>query len=357
MTRDPRRRGDSDPSRRGDPEPRREREKGATLGPGVEFDRIRGFLEGRASADHVRVGPGDDAAVLADGIVLSSDLAMEGVHFRLDWMDPVEAGFRATAAALSDLAAMAARPLGVLASVAVASPGTLAAPLMAGVREAAELAGTVLLGGDLTRSPGPAVVDIMVVGRTLRPMLRSGARPGDELWVTGTVGASTAAVEAWQAGRAPDSAARRAHVRPIPRLGEGVWLLEALGARAGLDLSDGMAGDAGHLAAASGVGVVLEGGAVLAVAHREPGEEEERVLARALHGGEDYELLVALPPGAGAARVEEFRQRFDLSLSRVGRVVAGDGVHLCPLDGSPPVRLSLGGWDHFRSEPGHPASP
>jgi thiamine-monophosphate kinase len=334
-----------------------EGERTPTLGPGVEFDRIRGFLEGRASADHVRVGPGDDAAVLAHGIVLSSDLSMEGVHFRLDWMDPVEAGFRATAAALSDLAAMAARPLGVLASVAVPAPGTLATSLMAGVREATQTAGTVLLGGDLTRSSGPAVVDVMVVGHTLSPLLRTGARPGDELWVTGTVGASTAAVEAWLAGRTPAPEARQAHVRPVPRLAEGVWLLEALGARAGLDLSDGIAGDAGHLAAASGVRVILEGQAVVSVAHREPGEEESRALARALHGGEDYELLVALPPGAGAARVEEFRQRFDLSLTRVGKVVAGEGVRLRPLGGGSPVPLSRGGWDHFRSDPGNPASP
>lgn len=346
-----------DPSRSDGGETGGEGERRPTLGPGVEFDRIRGFLEGRASASHVRVGPGDDAAVLADGFVLSSDLSMEGVHFRLDWMDPAEAGFRATAAALSDLAAMAARPLGVLASVAVPAPGTLAASLMAGVREATEAAGTVLLGGDLTRSPGPAVVDVMVVGHTLLPLLRTGARPGDELWVTGTVGASTAAVEAWTAGRTPHPEARRAHVRPVPRLAAGIWLLEVLGARAGLDLSDGIAGDAGHLAAASGVGVVLEAQDVLSVAHREPGEEQDRVLARALHGGEDYELLVALPPGGGAARVEEFRERFDLSLSRVGKVVAGEGVHLRPLGGGSPVRLSRGGWDHFRSEPGNPASP
>jgi len=332
--------------------PGRGGELAPALGPGVEFDRIRSFLQGRASAGHVRVGPGDDAAVLADGTVLSSDLSVEGIHFRLDWMDPVEAGFRATAAALSDLAGMAARPLGILASVAVPAPGTLAGPLMQGVREAAEGAGTILLGGDLTRSPGPAVLDVMVVGRTLHPLLRSGARDGDELWVTGTVGASTAAVEAWASGRAPDPRARRAHVRPRPRLGEALWLLEAAGARAGLDLSDGMAGDAGHLAAASGLGVVLDGRAVLSVAHREAGEGEDPVLARALHGGEDYELLVALPPGAGGARVEEFRQRFDLSLSRVGRMVAGEGVHLRPLDGGPPVRLSRGGWDHFRTEPG-----
>ncbi|TVP42347.1 MAG: thiamine-phosphate kinase [Gemmatimonadales bacterium] len=330
--------------------------RGTPLGPGAEFDRIRGFLDGLSEAPGVRVGPGDDGAVLEDGTVLSSDLSIEGTHFRLDWVSPEEAGYRATAAALSDLAAMAARPLGVLVSVAVPAPGTLSAPIMAGVRAAAAAAGAPLLGGDLTRSPGPAVVDVMVVGRADPPLLRSGARPGDELWVTGTLGAAAAALEAWGAGRTPDPRARYAFCRPVPRIEEARWLVREAGARAGLDLSDGIAGDAAHLAAASGVGIELDAEALLQVAHRLPGETGDAALGaalrRALHGGEDFELLVVLPPGEGEARVEEFRRRFDLPLSPVGQVGVGHGVRLRPRGGAPPQPLSAGGWDHFATGQG-----
>jgi thiamine-monophosphate kinase len=342
---------------------------GPRLGPGREFDRIRRFLEGTTTDPVVRVGPGDDAAVLDDGTVLSTDLAMEGIHFRLDWITPREAGWRAGAAALSDLAAMAADPVGMLVSVAVPPPGDLADEVMAGIRDVGAAAGAPLLGGDLTRSVGPVVVDVVVVGRVAQPLLRSGARVGDELWVTGPLGAAAAAIEAWEGGRDPEPDERRAFAAPRPRLDEARWLARTLGATAGLDLSDGLAGDAGHLAAASGVGVELDGSAVLRTAWAGEGRPPpggagagaapplDPVLLRALHGGEDYELLVALPPGAGAGGVEEFRRRFDLVLSPVGRVVPGSGVRLRPVGGGAPIALDRGGWDHFAPGPGDPASP
>jgi thiamine-monophosphate kinase len=335
--------------------------RGGALGSGPEFDRIRGFLRDLAAAPGVRVGPGDDAAVLDDGTVLSTDLSVEGVHFRLDWISPVDAGRRAAAAALSDLAAMAARPVGLLASVAAPPPGTLADALMEGVREAAEAAGAPLLGGDLTRAPtgGPSLVDVVVVGRTSRPLLRSGARPGDRLWVTGRLGAAAAAVEAWARGEEPDPAAARAFRDPRPRIAEARWIRDRLGATAGLDLSDGIGGDAGHLAAASGVGVELDGDALLALAHRTgaPADDDRAALDRALHGGEDYELLVALPESLVPSGVEEFRRRFDLSLSPVGRVVPDPGVRLRPPGGGDLVPLRRGGWDHFAPGAGAESSP
>lgn len=325
------------------------------LGPGREFDRIRRILaQGATPADRramdeagVLVGPGDDAAVLSDGLVLSTDLAVEGIHFNLDWITPEEAGARATAAALSDLAAMAATPRGLLVSLAVPAPGSMAEVVMTGVRAMATAHGAPLLGGDLTRSPGPLLLDVVAVGQAGVPLLRGGARPGDELWVTGTLGAAAAAVEAWKAGRRPDPGARARFARPTPRLAESRWLQDVAGATAGLDLSDGLGGDAAHLAAASGVGVVLSGGALLEVSHRGGESSPAAALARALHGGEDYELAVALPPGLERQRVEEFTRRFDLSLTRVGRIVEVPGVFLEPLTGGPPVPLTRGGWDHF----------
>ena len=144
------------------------------FGPGQEFQRIHAILSDlpRPGAQ-VRVGPGDDAAVLADGTVISTDLAIEGIHFELDWITAVEAGYRAAAGAVSDLAAMAAEAVGVLVSVG-ASKGDQAESAMRGVKSLAREVGGTLLVGDLTRSPGPLVLDVISVGRAERPLLRSG---------------------------------------------------------------------------------------------------------------------------------------------------------------------------------------
>lgn len=312
------------------------------MGPGREFDRIRQILSDLPPAPGVQVGPGDDAAVLAEGVVLSTDLSVEGVHFRLDWISAEEAGWRATCAALSDLAAMGAAPAGILASVAVPGDGSLALEVMQGVRGAAAEHGAPLLGGDLTRSPGPMVVDVAVVGRTTAPLLRSGARVGDEVWVTGRLGWAGSAVQAWMRGDKPCAESREAFLRPRPRLPEAQWLVEA-GATAGQDLSDGLAGDAGHLAAASGVGIFLWGKALEPLA---PPSKDGVSLA--LHAGEDYELLVTFPEGVLPPRVEEFRKKFHLSLTRVGTVIEGSGVLLLPGAGGEATPVSHGGWDAFR---------
>lgn len=313
------------------------------LGPGREFDRIRTILEDLPKAPGVVVGPGDDAAVLEDGLVLSTDLSIEGVHFRLDWISPEQAGWRGAMAALSDLAAMAATPVGILASVAVPGDGALALPVMEGVRGAALEVGVPLLGGDLTRSPGPVVMDFTVVGRTQSPLLRRGARVGDDVWVTGRLGWAAAAVQGWLRGERPTPEAREAFLRPTPRLGEARWLVDA-GATAGMDLSDGLAGDAGHLAAASGVGILLEARALEGLAP--PGVDG---LSLALHGGEDYELVLTAPPGQWGPRVEEFQKKFHLKVSRVGTVVEGQGVLLLPVTGEDAAPVSHGGWDAFRA--------
>ena len=320
------------------------------LGSGEEFDRIRGFLaDAPALHPEVLLGPGDDAAVLAPDLVISADLSVEGIHFRLDWLSAREAGARATIAALSDLAAMGAEPIGVLVSVASAGrvPATEA---MEGVKAVLESTGASLLGGDLTRSPGPLLLDVVAVGRTSAPLLRSGARAGDELWVTGVLGGAAAAVALWSGGLAPPDSLRLAFAAPRARIAEARWLLDRFPVRAGLDLSDGLAGDAGHLAAASEVGVVLEEGMIpmhpeLLGERLPPGHTP---LELAIHGGEDYELLLAVEPGGiGPEGVEEFGECFDLRLSRVGRVTEGAGVGMAPADGGPVVRLPRGGYDHF----------
>lgn len=314
-----------------------------------EFDLIRGFLRGvtGSRAPDVRVGAGDDCAVVAgDGIVLGTDLSIEDVHFRREWLRAEEIGYRATCAALSDLAAMAARPIGVLASLAVApgDAGPFARDLMRGVRDAIERFGGVLLGGDLTRSPGPLILDVIGVGEAPVPVLRRGALPGDELWITGALGGAAAAVAAWASGGAPDPRARVAFAAPVPRIPEAHWLAAHGIPRAMLDLSDGLAGDAGHLAAAGGVAVVLESTEIpLHPAARSRGGAP---LSLALGGGEDYELCFAARPGYVDAHLAGFREAFDLSLTRVGRFEAGEGVHLATPGGGR-KSLSTMGFQHF----------
>jgi thiamine-monophosphate kinase len=319
------------------------------LAPGPEFDLIRRFVTGRAEErPDVRVGPGDDCAVVAgDGIALSTDMSVEGVHFRRDWLAPDEIGWRAAAAALSDLAAVAARPIGILVSLAAPAEaaGDYAAALMAGCRAAAEAVGGVLLGGDLTRSPGPLVVDVTVVGEARTPVLRSGARPGEEVWVTGELGGSAACVEALLAGRAPHPAARERFARPMPRVREAQWL-HALGIpTAMVDLSDGLAGDAAHLAAASGAAVLLV--PELVPVHPAARERSRaRSLRRALGGGEDYELCFAAPVGAVPPHEDAFMRAFGVRLSCVGRLGGGDGVWFVDAEGHRRP-TGVAAWQHF----------
>lgn len=336
------------------------------LGPGGEFDLIRRVLGQDAAmrerigvepagSESVLVGTGDDCAVVhGTGIAVSVDLSIEDVHFRRRWIGPEEIGWRATAAALSDLAAVAAAPIGVLVSLAIPSGDDGGERVMAGVSEAAARHGALLLGGDVARSPGPLVIDVVALGQTGAPVLRSGVRPGDEIWVTGRLGGASAAVKAWEAGREPDPAARAAFARPRARIAEARWLAERGALHALIDLSDGLAGDAGHLASASGVRIVLElenvpvhGAALRAT------ETPRDALALALSGGEDYELCLAAPVGAGEALVGEFRAAFDLELTRVGSAGVGEGLFGRERADREPRALDVGGFSHFR--PGAPA--
>jgi thiamine-monophosphate kinase len=321
-------------------------DQGSALGPGAEFDRIRKIA--RELGDRAR-GLGDDCALLPDGngaLALSTDVSVEGVHFRLDRIDPAEIGWRATAAALSDLAAEGATPIGVLSAITVPASGSdrdLTA-LAGGIGEAAASTGAAVIGGDLSAGPAWSVA-ITVIGRAERPVTRAGAKRGDGLWVTGVLGGARAALEAWRRGDSPAEDARRAFARPEPRIAAGRWLSDH-GARAMLDLSDGLAGDAGHLAAASGVGIHLriEAVPVAAAAIAEARRLDVPVQQFAAEGGEDFELLVALPPDFGTAEVRAFEGACRLALTRVGTLERGAGVR-AEFAGR---RLDLHGYDHFR---------
>jgi thiamine-monophosphate kinase len=322
-----------------------EKQRRVRLGSGAEFDLIRRFIAADAPLPpEVRVGPGDDAAVLQGGWVVSSDVSVEDVHFRRAWLTDREIGYRAASAALSDLAAMAATPVGLLVSMAAPTKGVDVAAVQVGIREAATAVGASVIGGDLSRSPGPLMIDVVVLGCTAWPVLRDGAEPKDEVWVTGSLGASAAAARVWESGDEPSAALRAAFAHPRPRVDEARWLVDREWADALIDISDGLAGDAGHLAAASGVRITLEVATLPVASAVLDALGREAALDLALHGGEDFELCFVTDPG----KVDpgDFERRFGLPLTRVGSVSEGEGVWLLEPDGSS-HRVERGGFDHW----------
>jgi thiamine-monophosphate kinase len=313
------------------------------LGPGAEFDRIRNIISTLGAQG---VGLGDDCGVLKTEhgfLALSTDVSVEGVHFRMDWITPEEVGWRAASSALSDLAAAAAAPIAVLCAVTMpaVAPESELLELMAGVRNAAEASGAKVLGGDLSSGPVWSVA-VTVAGRVGAPLSRSGVQAGDGLWVTGTLGGARAALEAWLHGREPSAEARARFAHPEPRIRAGAWLARH-GATAMIDLSDGLAGDASHLAAASRLALVIDLDLIpVAQEARHEALGLDAPAARfAAEGGEDYELLVSLPSGFAAADV--FARECGIPLTQIGEAASGTGVRFL-LSGRP---LELRGFSHF----------
>lgn len=263
-------------------------------------------------------GLGDDAAVFplphGDDCVVSVDASVEGVHFRREWLTPREIGYRAAAAAMSDLAAMAAVPRAILLALALPDRWRADVPALAeGVGELAAMVGAPVAGGNVSAASELSLT-ITVIGSARTPLRRTGVEPGDALYVTGHLGGPSAALAAFLAGEAPGDAARSRFARPQPRLLEARWLA-ASGAVAAIDISDGLLADAEHLAAASGVAIDIDPGLVPCVAGIPP--------AIAASGGEEYELLVAARTPVDTAA---FAHRFGIPLTRIGTASAGEPV-------------------------------
>lgn len=306
------------------------------LGPGAEFDLIR---ELRDRWGPLAAGIGDDAAVLrvarGDRLVLSTDTAVDGVHFRRDWLSMREIGYRAVTAALSDVAAMAAEPRGVL--VALTLPLDDRDRLMEladGIGDAVRACGTVVLGGNLVRGGGLAITTT-VAGSAFSPLARTGGRPGDLLYVTGQLGGPASALRALRDGKKPSDAARERFARPSARIAEARWLA-ARGAVAAIDVSDGLAGDARHLAAASDLALEIHVERVPIF----PQSSEQDALA----GGEEYELLLLSRAPLPEA---EFAGRFGIPLTLVGRAVEGGGVVGAQFTRAGKRVAAPAGYDHF----------
>lgn len=301
------------------------------LRPGAEFDIIRRFQElwGPLAVD---IG-GDCASVgLGKGarLLTSSDVSVEGVHFRADWLTPREIAYRACAAALSDLAAVGAEPLGLMLALTLPERWRSHLDDLAhGVGDAVRATGAPVLGGDLSMGTDLALA-VTVYGESAAPLRRSGASPGELLYVTGRLGGPAAAVSAWNAGRSPELAHRHSFVAPRPRLREARWLRRR-GVTASTDISDGLAADARNIASASGVEIWLDVDSVPCMMGVAPLD--------AIAGGEEYELLVVAPSDLDQV---SFEHRFGIPLTVVGRVVDWHE------EGIVRARVDLpGGYDHY----------
>lgn len=307
------------------------------LGPGGEFDVLRSMF--------TRWGPlargiGDDAALLdvpaGSRLVVSTDTSVENVHFREMWLSPAEIAYRAVAAAMSDLAAMAATPLGIVIALTLSDSWRAHAVQLAdGFGSAAAALGAPIVGGDLTRG-SELSIGVTVLGAVERALERGGARAGDALWVTGWLGGPLLALRALESGAAPAPEHRYRFAHPVPRLAESRWLA-AHGATAAIDISDGLASDASHVAAASGTRVVLDLERLPLIAGATPKD--------AARSGEEYELVVTAPASLDRAA---FEREFGIPLTPVGSVEpAGDrGAGVETREGGKPVPLPRG-HSHF----------
>jgi thiamine-monophosphate kinase len=298
------------------------------------------------SAPEVVVGPGDDAAVVTPGsgqLVLTTDALVEGVHFRREVTTPRDLGYKAIAVNVSDIAAMAGSPRHALCALTLSDAVDAAwvVELAGGMKECCDEFALSIVGGNVAR--GPEVTIAVTVTGEVRPgraVRRDGARPGDHLVVTGSLGGSAAGLRlssqrSWS-GEERDALHR--HMRPTPRVGEA-GVLAAHGATAMMDVSDGLALDLSRLCAASGAGARLE----LARIPLHPAATREE----ALSGGEDYELLATLPSaGAVDEARAELREAFGVSLAEIGGII-DRGLVAVGDDGSERP-LDTDGWDHFR---------
>ncbi|MBW3635468.1 MAG: thiamine-phosphate kinase [Armatimonadetes bacterium] len=330
-----------------------------------EFGLIAHLQKGLETRAGVQIGIGDDAAVLESlqRPIVTMDALVEGVHFRRDWTTPRALGRKAMAVNVSDLAASGARPVAAFVSLALGADEMVEwiEELYAGFEDAAREWGFSVAGGDMTRSRGDVMISVALVGEVLNlargPILRSGARNGDVLVVSGTLGDAAAGLALLQTPDIAVSDATRQkmllrHHEPTPRLHLMSALLEidADAVHGALDLSDGLAGDAVHLARRSGVSPQIETGWL-------PISPQCREVAAALNtdaldwalaGGEDYELLLALAPEGVETLLLETEKRCGVPLAIIGKCGAqGEAGPRVRILENGATRQTTRPWTHF----------
>ncbi len=330
-----------------------------------EFDFIRA-LRDRAAASSSVTGIGDDAAVVRTGsgkeTVITTDLLIEDVDFRRTTIPPYLLGHKALAVSLSDIAAMGSRPRWSLISIGVPADvwqTDFVDRLYSGLFELAGRYDVQLIGGDTSRTEEKIVIDSIVLGECVagHAIKRSGAKPGDQIFVTGSLGAAAAGLRLVERGAhlaeqnlADEDSHKLDHVllrhlRPEPRVGWGIVLGEERLATSMIDVSDGLSSDLNHLCEASGVGALIES-SLLPIDSQVTelcGRRALDPLQLALHGGEDFELLFTVKPD-DVARLP--RKVDGTGITRIGEVrIKNEGVKIS--EGSRIWELNPGGWKHF----------
>jgi len=287
-------------------------------------------------------GIGDDCAVLpiprGHELLVTTDFSLEGVHFRRDCHPADSVGHRCLARGLSDIAAMGGTPHSAFLSLALPAdlPQQWVDDFLRGFLKLAKRYNVQLAGGDTAQSPNGVLADIIVVGTvpTGKAVLRSGAHPGDILYVSGTLGSSVATLQKLRSGKKLWTSQHTRHFYPDPRIALGCYLREKKLASAMIDTSDGLSTDLRHLCDESGVGAILETAALPAVAGPD-------ALQYALHGGEDYELLFTTPPNRRIPRTIA-----GVPITRIGEITRARQIKLQTPDRNTQP-LQPGGWQHF----------
>lgn len=312
--------------------------------------RLAEAIGAHPPADQV-VGIGDDAAVWRAGetyLVATTDTLVEGVHFLSDLVPWTDLGWKALAVNVSDVAAMGAQPLFALVTLALPPTTVVAAvdALYAGLAECGRRFDVTVAGGDIVRAPSLSVT-VALIGRAEsrngRPLLlrRDGARPGDVIAVTGTLGDSAAGLRRLRAGTSPADPLVQAHLRPHPPLALG-RIAARNGVACGIDISDGLLLDAGHLCTMSGLTAVLRAEAVpMSAALREAYPQE--ALALACTEGEDYQLLLTAPQ----AIIEALRAQTNVPITIIGQMSQGEPRVKLLDEAGAEVRFEVAGWDHL----------
>ncbi len=323
-------------------------------------NRIVELLQRRYSSVNrvLKKGIGDDAAVIRprgseEYWIITTDMLVEDVDFRREWMTPELLGFKSLSVNLSDLAAMGARPR--FFTVSLALPPELSLQqwihrFYTGLNDIAGSEGALLIGGDLSRSESGITVSITAIGESLgrRVLYRSGGRPGHRLYVTGVLGKSAAGLELLRKGCTHTANGRRkeairAHQRPEPRCRAGLWLAQSGLARCMMDLSDGLSVDLARLCRSSHVGAQIDAAAVPLFAGSSSWGCDSFALA--LHGGEDYELLFAVPESEAELLERKYPAKFP-PISRIGKLTRGRAITVAE-SGKRRYRLLEKGYDHF----------
>ncbi len=304
------------------------------------------------------LGIGDDAAYLPpsdQGLLVSQDMLVENVHFRSDWITPEQLGEKAVAVNISDIAAMGGTPVALLTSLSV--PGNLdvlwVEELYRGIAKALDRYGAVLVGGDTVGSPDRIVLDVTVIGRpsAAGPVLRTGARPGDRLFVSGRLGAAYAGYlllsqgVSWPSTVVAERSVLMAQLTPIARVGVGQAM--ASFTHALTDISDGLALELEEFTRFGGIGATIW-------TDKLPIDEATLTIAKrfsaspvdvALYGGEDYELLAAVPPSR-VAEVQEVSKECGVAMTEIGMVTETAGIRIAPFGGQEEIIHGYG-FNHF----------